>query len=288
MRIRLFAPLSMVLCASFSQPVLADATPIRSSIIAQSQIELTNTTANEEIITSGSQDDTLDQLGTIARAMINNSDGLYTATTTGGAQFVDADHGSVGITAKYNGEAGIGDVQADRFGHVLNGTFEYDFTVPRDGTLNLTGVIRNSGLSSISYFGFVQVYQEPEPGSGFEDAFFQFQLFDSNFDSEPFDLMVPLTADSGSYRIQFRLGHIGLGQLDVPHSDGSLQASWVISATNPCPADLTGDGAINLFDISAFLHAFTGRNPDADFNTDGVYNFLDVSSFLFEIGNGCP
>jgi len=288
MRIRSVAPFSLVLCASLSQPVLADATPVRSSIIAQAQIELENTTAFEDINTADSQSGTLDQLGILARAMINNSDGLYTATTTGAAQFIDADHGSVGITAKYNGMAGTGDVQADRFGHVLNGTFEYDFTVPRDGTLNLTGVIRNSGLASISYFGFVQVYQESELGEGFDDAFYQFQLFDFNFDTEPFDLMIPLTADSGSYRIQFRLGHIGLGQLNVPRSDGSLQVSWVISAANPCPADLTGDGTINLFDISAFLTAFTGRNPDADFNTDGEYNFLDISSFLFEIGNGCP
>ena len=288
MRIRSSAPLCMVLCASLNPATLADATPVRSSIHTQAQIELTNTSANEEVNASDTQADVLEDLGVLSRAVINNSDGLYTAITTGGAHFVDGNRGSVGITASYSGTPGTGDILADRFGHVLNGTFEYDFTADEVGMLNLSGVIRNSGLSSISYFGFVQVFQEDEIGNGFNDAFFQFQLFDFNFDTEAFDLMIPLEAESGSYRIQLRLGHIGLGVLNVPQSDGSLEASWMIMTGNPCPADLTGDGTLNIFDISAFLIAFTARDPAADFAQDGVFNFLDVSSFLIEIGNGCP
>jgi hypothetical protein len=55
-----------------------------------------------------------------------------------------------------------------------------------------------------------------------------------------------------------------------------------------CLADLTGDGNLNFFDISAFLTAFNANDPIADFNNDGVYNFFDVSAFLAAYSTGCP
>ena len=57
---------------------------------------------------------------------------------------------------------------------------------------------------------------------------------------------------------------------------------------NPCPADLTGDGELNFFDVSAFLTAFGSQDPAADFNSDGMFNFFDVSAFLTAFGEGCP
>lgn len=67
-------------------------------------------------------------------------------------------------------------------------------------------------------------------------------------------------------------------------------ASMIISALPPieCPADLTGDGLVNFFDVSAFLTAFSSMNPDADFNNDGMFNFFDVSAFLTAFNMGCP
>ena len=59
-------------------------------------------------------------------------------------------------------------------------------------------------------------------------------------------------------------------------------------ASPPCPADLTGDGVLNFFDISAFLSAFASQDPVADFNGDGSFNFFDVSAFLSAFGLGCP
>jgi len=55
-----------------------------------------------------------------------------------------------------------------------------------------------------------------------------------------------------------------------------------------CPADFTGDGTLNFFDISAFLSAFNAQDPSADFNDDGQYNFFDVSAFLSAFSGGCP
>lgn len=55
-----------------------------------------------------------------------------------------------------------------------------------------------------------------------------------------------------------------------------------------CIADLTGDGLLNFFDVSAFLNAFANEDPIADFTGDGLYNFFDVSDFLNSFTAGCP
>lgn len=61
-----------------------------------------------------------------------------------------------------------------------------------------------------------------------------------------------------------------------------------VQTTPPCPADLTGDGILNFFDVSAFLGAFAANDPLADFTGDGIYNFFDVSAFLSAFAAGCP
>ncbi|MHA7812702.1 MAG: GC-type dockerin domain-anchored protein [Phycisphaerales bacterium] len=58
--------------------------------------------------------------------------------------------------------------------------------------------------------------------------------------------------------------------------------------TGICVADLTGDGTLNFFDVSAFLSAYNAMNPIADFTGDGVFNFFDVSAFLGAYNAGCP
>jgi len=55
-----------------------------------------------------------------------------------------------------------------------------------------------------------------------------------------------------------------------------------------CTADMTGDGVLNFFDISAFLTAFANEDPAADFSPDGVFNFFDISAFLAAFAAGCP
>jgi hypothetical protein len=56
----------------------------------------------------------------------------------------------------------------------------------------------------------------------------------------------------------------------------------------PCPADLTGDGILDFFDVSAFLNAYNAQDPVADFTGDGVLDFFDVSAFLNNYNSGCP
>jgi len=84
------------------------------------------------------------------------------------------------------------------------------------------------------------------------------------------------------------------GRLDI-HSGlpgGNLRSVCngiqVIQMPPPCQADINGDGALDFFDISAFLSAFTTMNPIVDFNSDGSYDFFDVSIFLNAFASGCP
>lgn len=56
----------------------------------------------------------------------------------------------------------------------------------------------------------------------------------------------------------------------------------------PCAADLTNDGSLDFFDVSAFLTAFGNGDLVADFSGDGVLDFFDVSAFLTAFGAGCP
>lgn len=78
--------------------------------------------------------------------------------------------------------------------------------------------------------------------------------------------------------------------LGVVQADGTWDAVTLVidEGTNDCPADLTGDGTLDFFDISDFLAAFASSDPAADFNDDGSIDFFDVSDYLQAFNAGCP
>jgi hypothetical protein len=55
-----------------------------------------------------------------------------------------------------------------------------------------------------------------------------------------------------------------------------------------CLADLNNDGALNFFDVTAFIAAFANEDPLADITSDNLWNFYDVSQFLKAYIGGCP
>lgn len=82
-----------------------------------------------------------------------------------------------------------------------------------------------------------------------------------------------------------------LGYIRLTDGNGDRMAApdmGAFEAEGVCPADLTGDGVLNFFDVSAFLSAYNAMNPAADFTGDGVFNFFDVSAFLSAYNAGCP
>ncbi len=55
-----------------------------------------------------------------------------------------------------------------------------------------------------------------------------------------------------------------------------------------CPADFTGDGQLDFFDVAAFISAFNTGDDAADLDDNGSFDFFDVSSFLMYYSMGCP
>jgi hypothetical protein len=64
--------------------------------------------------------------------------------------------------------------------------------------------------------------------------------------------------------------------------------TFTIEAVSSCSADITGDGQLDFFDVSAFLTLFGAGDLAVDFSGDGSLDFFDVSAFLAAFGNGCP
>lgn len=82
--------------------------------------------------------------------------------------------------------------------------------------------------------------------------------------------------------------------LQVPFGNGDGDVTgdeYVYVSLNtlePCLADINNDGALDFFDISAFLALYAESDPDADLNNDGAHDFFDVSLLLSAYQSGCP
>lgn len=74
-------------------------------------------------------------------------------------------------------------------------------------------------------------------------------------------------------------------RLGSGHTEALL---WSRPVPTLCAADLTDDGRLDFFDLTAWLHAFNTQGPAADFNADGLINFGDVKAYLAALNTGCP
>ena len=124
---------------------------------------------------------------------------------------------------------------------------------------------------------------------------------------EVLEATLDLAGQYGSAPEQINLAVLSYGTADgatlsitnqVPFTldgDGNVEPNEFVeillctmSGDGCCLPDLTGDGGLNFFDISAFLSAFAAGDLSVDFNNDGVLNFFDVSVFLSAFAAGCP
>lgn len=55
----------------------------------------------------------------------------------------------------------------------------------------------------------------------------------------------------------------------------------------PCPADLTGDAILDVFDIIAFFSLFGAGDPSADLSGDGTSDIFDIIGYFTSFGAGC-
>ena len=54
-----------------------------------------------------------------------------------------------------------------------------------------------------------------------------------------------------------------------------------------CPADFTGDGVLDFFDVLEYLALFDATDPAADLTGEGSLDFFDVLEFLARFDQGC-
>ena len=66
-------------------------------------------------------------------------------------------------------------------------------------------------------------------------------------------------------------------------------SSYVLFGRTPidCPADLNGDGVLNIFDFLEFQNLFDAGDPRADFDGDGSLTIFDFLAFQNAFDAGC-
>lgn len=152
----------------------------------------------------------------------------------------------------------------DRFGHAIT----------RDGDFLLVGMERRAFSDNPRYpralmydLQTLEIVQEFVPSRGSELAGFGSGV-----------------ALSNEYAI------VGMSPERNVQSSGHTGAAFVYSRIGTgCPQDLNNDGALNFFDVSAFLVGYTNGDQEvADWNGDGALNFFDVSGFVLSYLDGCP
>lgn len=95
---------------------------------------------------------------------------------------------------------------------------------------------------------------------------------------------------SGEDWVGFNLEALSFGGLDLfPNPAAGFPRLTIVSIPLPCPADITGEGTLNIDDVLAFLSAFSAGEPAADFAEPmGTFNVDDVLGFLGAFAAGCP
>ena len=81
------------------------------------------------------------------------------------------------------------------------------------------------------------------------------------------------------------LAEIGVVQADLTW-DGVCLA--LADGPPPCPADLDGNGALNIDDINLFAQGFVASDPIADIDANGSFNIDDINLFAAAFTAGCP
>jgi hypothetical protein len=70
-------------------------------------------------------------------------------------------------------------------------------------------------------------------------------------------------------------------------SADSYIAKWGCTEATPCPADVDGDGQVNVIDLVEVIFAWGSSGSDADANEDGMVDVLDLVAVLLAWGP-CP
>ncbi len=90
----------------------------------------------------------------------------------------------------------------------------------------------------------------------------------------------------GSYWVDRDLRYFEVGDRAFAYQSAAVQPLY-FQGCGTCAPDLTGDGVLDFFDVSAFIVAYLAQDQVADWNDDGLWDFFDVSGFLVDYQGGC-
>ena len=69
---------------------------------------------------------------------------------------------------------------------------------------------------------------------------------------------------------------VASGWVNVEHALPNLDGEMYLRVTPKNPADVNGDGVVNIFDLTLVAQGFGTDKPEADVNGDGVVNVFDL------------
>ena len=69
---------------------------------------------------------------------------------------------------------------------------------------------------------------------------------------------------------------VGSGLVNIEHALPNLDGEMYLRVKPANPADVNGDGMVNIFDLTLVAHAFGTDNPEGDVNGDGMVNIFDL------------
>ncbi len=103
----------------------------------------------------------------------------------------------------------------------------------------------------------------------------------------------PSTGAGASATIGYQDGTAGFGDIELGFNEpDTVTDGTVLSLMIASPADLTGDGLVNVLDLVEMLlcygRAAIGGCESADINDDGVVNIPDVIELLLDFGTPAP
>ena len=229
--------------------------------------------------------------GIAGMALTNDGASAIVTTTVGGfSRFVIADAVTGAVQSVHNilNFNPIGSLAVVPEGHpTLTAGDLYGLSLTSGGGVRLVRIDldANTIASTLNVFG-VGFSAQFETGLDFAPNGTLYAVV-QGFDEVSPDVFVEIS--SHLYTIDPIVG--SAVDLGVIESDQAWDAVTIVidtAANDACSADLTGDGSLDFFDVSAFLTAFGAQDPLADFTGDGSFDFFDVSAFLVAFGAGCP
>ncbi len=177
-----------------------------------------------------------------------------------------------------------------------DGTYRYDYAVHNQNSNMNVGKfsVPNPGDASNYFFNDVDYHDGPDalisdadwaPQEGANEITWSTESFISNPNANAirWGTMYNFSFVSSAAP---EMGEVSVGMWSDPSVE--MTATLQVPSAGICQADLTGDGTLDFFDISAFLNGFNAQDPIADFDGNGSFDFFDVSGFLNAFNAGCP